>query len=225
MSSQHKERHIITLLILGAIFIGIFIMYNKERGDSDTKFHFYYVGSKIQPKNTIENLDNHEVNKTFLLDAFKGASYPAKEAGDYKIVISPVEKSYNITVYDRDTGGTDDMLIIIKDKTRIVIKSLDTISLIPVFYFETDVDEQEKQSLMDSYKEQFPSYKYISEGLHELPVRVDYGFDESVPMIKGTPIRRRGHGLFDALFGGNKQNAYYVLADNKRLRKIDQISR
>ncbi len=225
MTTQHKERPLLTLLILAAIFLGIFIMYNKSRGDSDTKFHFYYVGTKIQPEITIENIDNHEVNKSFVLEAFKGVSYAAEETGDYTIKVSPVRKSYNITVYDRDIGGTNDILIVIKDKRTMTIKSLDTIHLIPVFYFETDVDDQEKKNLMDSYKEQFPSYEYLSEGLHELPVRVDYSFDESVPMFKGTPIRRRGHGLFEAIFGGEKQKAYYVLADNKRLRKIDQFSR
>ena len=208
MTVQHKERPVLTALILGALFLGIYVIYSQSIGDSDTKFHVYYLGSKVKPTVEVVKLDNQEVNKTFILDAYDGATYQAKEAGDYTIRITPFDQFHEITVYDRDVGGTKDVLIIVKDKKKFTLKNLETVSLIPIFYFGDDMSEENKQAQVEAYEARYPSYAY-KEGVHQLPVRVDYGFGEGVPIAIGE--------------GG--QEAYYVLADDKRLNNIDRVSR
>ena len=206
MTKNYEERPFRTLLILGVMFGGLYLLYLSNLGDSDTKFHVYYESGSDE-KNcavTITNKDTGEVVMEHSLDKREGLVYSAKDAATYEIKVSALEKVYEVNVYRREVaGGTKDVLIYINEGRHR--SDSDKVWLTPVFYMPEKGAEAEAK--LEEYAKQYPEYEYSST-YNELPVRVDYGFSDGVPTSKSEG-----------------KEVYYVMADKARLNRIDRVSK
>ena len=203
-------------VIIALMIAGAWWGYTTVRGDADGRIHIYN-SDKRRAEVKIVFTGTGEVLENYQLKRFGNATFSTNRSGNYEVLIPSHKKRYNVYIDQRGFGTFKEPLINIGADREIYLE--------PVFYVSRELSKQEQNQRVRELSKKYRAYEF-ERAYTELPVHVDYGFGESIPIQKGGMIYVRPRRRFFSFLGvgaSDAREAYYYLGDSARRLKVKRL--
>ena len=219
------------IAILVAIAAGVWV---KDRliGDADARIHVYNSDKRRDVSFIIRKKHKKEEGKEperITIKPGRGYTYLVRHSGRYVIdVAAPIDLRLSKPAVRVQSDG--EALDVLFD-----IGSQGSFYVVPRFFLPADFPRDERKQELARLKRVHPERAFRSKPKIVLPVRIDYGFDQPVPIVQMSRIGRPPSvsGLFTASGIAKKilgkflrdmveeeRVVHYVLADRARYNRL-----